>query len=340
MPSKLALVTGAAGFIGFHLSQKLLAQGYSVVGLDNLNAYYDVSLKESRLKILMRQSGFIFVKGNLHDYAFIEKTFSDFKFDYVVNLAAQAGLRYSIQNPHAYIESNVQGFLNILEGCRHHRPTHLVYASSSSVYGANKMMPFSVHQNVDHPISLYAATKKSNEMMAHAYSVLYKIPTTGLRFFNVYGPYGRPDMALFIFTKSILDSKPIDVFNHGRMKRDFTYVDDIVEGISRLIPKVAESNSQWNPFDPDPATSFAPFRLYNIGNTKPVELMYYIEILEQKLGRVAVKNLLPMQDGEVAETYSDVGDLIHDVGFKPSTPIEVGIGKFVDWYLDYYQIKK
>jgi UDP-glucuronate 4-epimerase len=339
MPSKLVLVTGSAGFIGFHLSQKLLAQGYSIVGLDNLNDYYDVTLKESRLEVLQRHSEFIFVEGNLHDRTFTEKIFSDFKFDYVVNLAAQAGLRYSIQNPHAYIESNVQGFLNILEGCRHHKPAHLVYASSSSVYGANKKMPFSVHQNVDHPISLYAATKKSNELMAHTYSVLYKIPTTGLRFFNVYGPYGRPDMALFIFTKSILEGKPIDVFNHGKMRRDFTYVDDIVEGISRLIPKTAEGNSQWDALNPDPATSFAPYRLYNIGNTKPVELMYYIEILEQKLGKKAIKNLLPMQDGEVTETYSNVDDLINDVGFKPSTPIEVGIGKFVDWYLDYYQVK-
>jgi len=340
MPSKLALVTGSAGFIGFHLSKKLLTQGYGIIGVDNLNDYYDVTLKESRLKVLQDHSGFTFVKGNLHDRVFTEKTFLDFKFDYVVNLAAQAGLRYSIQNPHAYIESNIQGFLNILEGCRHHKPIHLVYASSSSVYGANKKMPFSVHQNVDHPISLYAATKKSNELMAHTYSVLYKIPTTGLRFFNVYGPYGRPDMALFIFTKSILEGKPIDIFNHGKMRRDFTYVDDIVEGISRLIPKAAESNSKWNALDPDPGTSFAPYRLYNIGNTKPVELMYYIEILEQKLGKKAVKNFLPMQDGEVTETYSNVDDLINDVGFKPSTPIEVGIGKFVDWYLDYYQVKK
>src|SRR6478609_85786 len=325
MASKLALVTGSAGFIGFHLSLKLLTQGYRIVGLDNLNDYYDVTLKESRLQILQKHPEFTFVKGNLHDRTFIEKTFSDFKFDYVVNLAAQAGLRYSIQNPHAYIESNIQGFLNILEGCRHHKPAHLLYASSSSVYGANKKMPFSVHQNVDHPISLYAATKKSNELMAHTYSVLYKIPTTGLRFFNVYGPYGRPDMALFIFTKSILEGKPIDVFNHGKMRRDFTYIDDIVEGISRLIPTVAEGNSKWNALDPDPGTSFAPYRLYNIGNTKPVELMYYIEILEQKLGKKAIKNFLPMQDGEVTETYSNIDDLMSDVGFKPSTPIEVGI---------------
>ncbi len=339
MPSKVVLVTGSAGFIGFHLSNKLLAQGYRVVGLDNLNDYYDVALKESRLEVLRRHPDFIFIKGNLHDCVFIEKTFSDFEFDYVVNLAAQAGLRYSIQNPHAYLESNIQGFLNILEGCRHHQPKHLVYASSSSVYGANKQMPFSVHQNVDHPISLYAATKKSNELMAHTYSVLYKIPTTGLRFFNVYGPYGRPDMALFIFTKAILEGKPIDVFNYGKMRRDFTYVDDIVEGISRLVPKIAQGNPRWDAYDPDPATSFAPYRLYNIGNTKPVELLYYIEILEQKLSKKAIKNLVPMQEGEVTETYSDVDDLIDDIGFKPSTPIEVGIGKFVDWYLDYYKNK-
>ena len=339
MPPKIVLITGSAGFIGFHLSQKLLAQAYKVIGLDNVNDYYDVSLKESRLEILKKYPDFIFVKGDLHDRPFIEKTFSDYKFDYVVNLAAQAGLRYSIQNPYAYIESNIQGFLNILEGCSHHHPSHLIYASSSSVYGANKQMPFSVHQNVDHPISLYAATKKSNELMAHAYSVLYKIPTTGLRFFNVYGPYGRPDMALFIFTKSILEGKPIDVFNHGNMRRDFTYVDDVVEGISRLLSKVAEGNPQWDAYCPDTATSFAPYRLYNIGNTKPVELMYYIEILEQKLGRKAIKNLMPMQIGEVTETYSDVDDLIRDIGFKPSTSIEVGIGKFVDWYLDYYSVK-
>lgn len=340
MLSKVALVTGAAGFIGFHLSQKLLVQGYHVVGLDNLNDYYDVTLKRSRLDVLKKSPHFIFVKGDLHDRAFIAQAFSDHRFDYVVNLAAQAGLRYSIQNPYAYIESNVQGFLNILEVCRHHRPAHLIYASSSSVYGANKTMPFSVHQNVDHPISLYAATKKSNELMAHAYSVLYKIPTTGLRFFNVYGPWGRPDMALFVFTKSILEGKPIDVFNHGKMRRDFTYIDDVVEGISRLIPSVAASNPQWDAFHPDPGTSFAPYKLYNIGNTKPVELLYYIEVLEQKLGKTAIKNLVPMQDGEVTETYSDVEDLVKDVGFKPSTSIEEGIGKFVDWYVDYYQVKK
>src|SRR5579859_1530141 len=312
MPSKIVLVTGSAGFIGFHLSQKLLAQNYKVIGLDNLNDYYDVTLKESRLRILQEHPEFSFLQGNLHDRAFIEKTFSDFRFDYVVNLAAQAGLRYSIQNPHAYMDSNIVGFLNILEACRHHKPEHLVYASSSSVYGANKAMPFSVHQNVDHPISLYAATKKANELMAHTYSVLYKVPVTGLRFFNVYGPYGRPDMALFIFTKSILEGKPIDVFNHGKMRRDFTYVDDIVEGISRLVPRVAAPDPVWDAYHPDPATSFAPYRLYNIGNTKPVELMYYIETLERKLGKKALKNFLPMQDGEVTETYSDVDVLVRD----------------------------
>jgi UDP-glucuronate 4-epimerase len=339
MHSKVVLVTGSAGFIGFHLSQKLLDQNYTVIGLDNLNDYYDVALKEARLSVLKRHPLFTFVKGNLHDSVFIAKTFSDFKFDYVVNLAAQAGLRYSLQNPDAYVESNIQGFLSVLEACRKHKPAHLVYASSSSVYGANQQMPFSVHQNVDHPISLYAATKKSNELMAHSYSVLFNIPTTGLRFFNVYGPYGRPDMALFIFTRSIIEGRPIEVFNYGKMRRDFTYVDDIVEGISRLIPKVAEGNPAWDSHQPDPASSFAPYKLYNIGNTKPVELLYYIEVLEQKLGRKALKNFLPMQDGEVTETYSDVDDLINDVGFKPSTPIEVGIGKFVDWYLGYYKIK-
>lgn len=339
MSSKIVLVTGSAGFIGFHLSQKLLSQNYTVVGLDNLNDYYDVTLKQSRLKLLQQHAGFSFYQGNLHDRAFVEKIFNTTNFDYVVNLAAQAGLRYSIQNPHAYIDSNLQAFLNILEACRHHQPQHLVYASSSSVYGANKKMPFSVHQNVDHPISLYAATKKANELMAHTYSVLYKIPTTGLRFFNVYGPYGRPDMALFIFTKSILEGKPIDVFNHGKMRRDFTYVEDIVEGISRLIPNVAKSNPEWDPYNPDPATSFAPYKLYNIGNTKPVELMYYIEVIEKKLGKKAIMNFLPMQDGEVTETYSDVNDLIRDVGFKPSTTVDVGIGKFIDWYLEFYKIK-
>jgi UDP-glucuronate 4-epimerase len=340
MSSKTVLVTGAAGFIGFHLAQKLLAQNYHVVGLDNLNDYYDVSLKESRLSSLTNHINFKFIKGNLQDHQLVMSSFEEFKFDYVVNLAAQAGVRYSIQNPYLYLESNIHGFLNILEACRHHMPTHLIYASSSSVYGANKQMPFSVHHNVDHPISLYAASKKSNELMAHTYSSLFNIPTTGLRFFTVYGPYGRPDMAYFLFTKAILEGKSIDVYNQGKMKRDFTYVDDIVEGIIKLLPKVPSASSDWNASHPDPASSFAPYKLYNIGNNKPVELLAFIETLERKLGKEAVKKFLPIQDGDVPETFADVDDLMRDVGFKPATSIDVGLGKFVDWYLDYYPQKK
>jgi UDP-glucuronate 4-epimerase len=340
MPSnKIVLVTGAAGFIGFHLSQKLCGQGYQVVGLDNLNDYYDVELKKSRLKILKQNQNFSFVQLDLTDQKGINVLFADHNFNFVVNLAAQAGVRYSITNPHAYLESNLHGFLNVLEACRHHKTEHLVYASSSSVYGANRKMPFSVHHNVDHPLSLYAASKKSNELMAHTYSSLYNLPTTGLRFFTVYGPYGRPDMALFLFTKAILEGKPIDVYNHGKMLRDFTYVDDIVESISRLIPNISQPNKNWNGMTPDPATSFAPYRLFNIGNSSPVELMRYIEVIEEKLGKQAVKNLLPLQDGDVPETYADVEDLMRVVDFKPSTTIETGIGKFIDWYLDYYKIK-
>ncbi len=340
MPSKIVLVTGSAGFIGFHLSQKLLSQNFKVIGFDNLNDYYEVALKHSRLALLQQNRNFTFVKGDLQNRQLLEETFSNYKFDYVVNLAAQAGVRYSIENPYAYLESNIHGFLNILEACRNHKPAHLVYASSSSVYGANKQMPFSVHHNVDHPISLYAASKKSNELMAHTYAALYKLPTTGLRFFTVYGPYGRPDMALFIFTKAILEGKPIDVYNHGKMRRDFTYVDDIVEGIVRLLPNVPQANSSWNALQPDPSSSFAPYKLYNIGNNKPVELLYFIEALENKLGKKAVKNFLPLQDGDVPETFADVDDLISEVGFKPATSVEVGIGKFVNWYLEYYKIKK
>ncbi|HCW05852.1 MAG TPA: capsular biosynthesis protein CpsI [Cytophagales bacterium] len=339
MSSKKVLVTGAAGFIGFHLSKKLLQENFQIVGFDNLNDYYEVSLKEARLSQLRAHSNFSFVKGDLQDRSLIEKTFEEFNFDFVVNLAAQAGVRYSIQNPYAYLESNIHGFLNILEACRHHKPAHLVYASSSSVYGANKQMPFSVHHNVDHPISLYAASKKSNELMAHTYSALYNIPTTGLRFFTVYGPWGRPDMASFLFLKAILEEKPIDVFNQGKMKRDFTFVDDIVEGIFKLIPTIPRANSDWNALRPDPANSFAPYKLYNIGNNQPVELLYFIEVLEKKIGKKAIKNFLPLQDGDVPETFADVDDLIRDVGFKPSTSIEVGLGKFVDWYFDYYKIK-
>jgi UDP-glucuronate 4-epimerase len=331
------LVTGAAGFIGFHLSKRLCGLGIEVSGLDNLNDYYEVGLKESRLGILKSLSNFTFHKIDLHDKAAIDQLFSSNRFDYVVNLAAQAGVRYSITNPYAYIESNIVGFLNILEACRHHPVKHLVYASSSSVYGANRKMPFSVHDNVDHPLALYAVTKKSNELMAHSYSNLYNIPTTGLRFFTVYGPYGRPDMALFLFTKAILEGKPIDVFNNGKMRRDFTYVDDIVEGIVRLLPSVPKGNSSWRGERPDPASSFAPYKIYNIGNNQPVELLHFIEVLESKLGKTAVKNFLPLQDGDVPETYADVEDLMNDVGFTPSTSIDVGIGNFVNWYKQYYK---
>lgn len=340
MPSeKLVLVTGAAGFIGFHLSQKLCKLGYTVVGLDNLNDYYEIRLKHSRLDLLRANANFTFKEIDLTDKKGIDQLFDQYNFPYVINLAAQAGVRYSIENPYAYLESNLRGFLNVLEACRHFKTKHLIYASSSSVYGANKKMPFSVHNNVDHPLSLYAATKKSNELMAHTYSSLYNLPTTGLRFFTVYGPYGRPDMALFLFTKAILEGKPIDVYNHGKMRRDFTYVADIVESIERLISKVAQPNKDWDGMMPDPATSFAPYRIFNIGNNSPVELMRFIEVIEEKLGRKAIKNLLPLQDGDVPATFADVDDLMREVDFKPSTPIEVGIGNFIDWYVKYYNIK-
>lgn len=338
MSKKQVLVTGAAGFIGFHLSKKLIEAGFSVVGLDNVNSYYEVSLKEARLKILNGLEGFDFAKLDLADKAGLDNLFQTNSFQYVVNLAAQAGVRYSLTNPQAYIDSNIQGFLNMLEACRYNKPEHLIYASSSSVYGANKKMPFSVHHNVDHPLSLYAATKKANELMAHTYSSLYDLPTTGLRFFTVYGPYGRPDMALFLFTKSILEGKPIDVYNHGKMKRDFTYVDDIVEGIVRLLPKQPKGNASWDGNKPDPATSFAPYRVFNIGNNKPVELLRFIEVLEEKLGKKAIKKLMPIQPGDVPETYADIEALENEVGFRPSTSIEDGIGKFVDWYKEYYKI--
>jgi len=332
------LITGSAGFIGFHLSKRLLGQGNSVVGLDNLNEYYDINLKKFRLNELKGDPKFTFHKLDLVDRNGIEKLFSENNFDYVVNLAAQAGVRYSLEHPHAYVNSNVVGFLNILEGCRHSDIKHLVFASSSSVYGANTMMPFSVHQNVDHPISLYAATKKSNELMAHAYSSLYKLPCTGLRFFTVYGPLGRPDMAPFLFTKAILEQRPIDVFNQGKMKRDFTYIDDIVEGVVRVTVNIPGPDTGWNSDKPDPATSYAPYRLYNIGNNNSIELLKFIEVLEDCLGKKAEKNLLPMQPGDVHETCADVDDLI-SIGFKPSTPIEKGIKKFVEWYLGYYSKK-
>ena len=331
------LITGTAGFIGFHLAMRLCSEGKTVVGYDNVNDYYSVSLKRDRLAQLQALPNFTFVEGNLEDKPAVEEVFQTYKPQVVVNLAAQAGVRYSIENPDVYIQSNVVGFLNILEGCRHHNVEHLVYASSSSVYGANTDMPFSVHQNVDHPLSLYAATKKSNELMAHTYSNLYGMRTTGLRFFTVYGPWGRPDMALFLFTKAILEGKPIKVFNHGKMLRDFTYVADIVEGITRLIPNYPEPNPEWTGNKPDPGTSFVPYKVYNIGNHSPVELSHFIEVIEDKLGKKAEKELLPIQDGDVAATYANVDDLMQDVGFKPNTPIEEGIGNFIEWYREYYK---
>lgn len=332
------LVTGAAGFIGFHLCQRLLARGDQVVGLDNLNDYYDVSLKKARLTQLEGQTNFRFVRLDLADRVGIAALFAAEGFDKVVNLAAQAGVRYSLENPHAYVDSNLVGFINILEGCRHHQVKHLVYASSSSVYGANTRMPFSIHHNVDHPVSLYAATKKANELMAHTYAHLYGLPCTGLRFFTVYGPWGRPDMALFLFTKAILEGRPIDVYNYGKMRRDFTFVDDIVEGVVRVTDRIAPTNPDWNGDLPDPGTSAAPYRLYNIGNNNPVELMDLIGTLEKALGKKAEKKLLPIQPGDVPATYADVEALTADVGFKPATPIEVGVGRFVTWYRDYYQV--
>ena len=331
------LVTGAAGFIGFYVSKRLMERGDEVVGLDNLNDYYDVGLKKARLAQLEGRRGFRFVQTALEDRSGISALFREGRFDRVINLAAQAGVRYSIVNPYAYVDSNLVGFINILEGCRHHHVRHLVFASSSSVYGANTKMPFSIHHNVDHPVSLYAATKKANELMAHTYSHLYKLPCTGLRFFTVYGPWGRPDMALFLFTKAILEDRPIDVYNYGKMQRDFTYIDDIVEGVVRVADKVAEADPGWSGDLPDPGTSPAPYRIYNIGNNNPVELMRFIEVLEDTIGKKAKKNLLPIQPGDVPATYADVDDLMRDVGFKPSTPIEEGIKRFVEWYKGYYR---
>ena len=329
-------MTGAAGFIGFHVSRRLLDRGDEVVGLDNLNDYYDVRLKHDRLAQLEGRARFRFVKADVADRDAVERLFDAEKPDLVIHLAAQAGVRYSVQNPHAYADSNLVGFLNILEGGRHHGIKHLAYASSSSVYGANTAMPFSVHHNVDHPVSLYGATKKANELMAHAYSHLYRLPTTGLRFFTVYGPWGRPDMALFKFTQSILAGRPIDVYNYGRMQRDFTYIDDIAEGVVRVADHVPEPNPAWSADAPDPGTSRAPYKIYNIGNHQPVELLYFIEVLESCLGRKAEKNLLPIQPGDVPATYADVDDLMRDVGFQPATPIEEGIARFVAWYREYY----
>lgn len=332
------MVTGTAGFIGSHLALKLLERGDEVIGIDNLNDYYDVNLKLSRLARIKDYPGFTDVRLDIADRAGIEAVFKQYHPQKVVNLAAQAGVRYSLENPHAYIDSNIVGFINILEGCRHYNVEHLVYASSSSVYGANESMPFSVHDNVDHPLSLYAASKKANELMAHTYSNLYRLPTTGLRFFTVYGPWGRPDMALFLFTKAILAGEKIKVFNYGKHRRDFTYIDDIVEGVTRTLDHNAQANPDWNGLSPDPGTSKAPWRVYNIGNHNPVELMAYIETLERYLGKTAEKELLPLQPGDVPDTYADVEALVNDVGYKPSTSIEQGIRRFVEWYLAYYQV--
>jgi UDP-glucuronate 4-epimerase len=332
------LVTGAAGFIGFFTAKKLLERGDTVVGLDNFNDYYDVSLKEARAAVLAGYDNFSMARINLEDRDAMEKLFKDEGFDKVVHLAAQAGVRYSIENPHSYIESNIVGTLHILEGCRHHDVQHLVYASSSSVYGANTTMPFSIHQNVDHPLALYGATKKANELMAHTYSNLYNLPTTGLRFFTVYGPFGRPDMALFMFTKNIIEGKPIDVFNYGKHRRDFTYIDDIVEGVVRTMDHTAEPNPDWDAAEPDPGTSRAPYRIYNIGNQEPVELMRYIELIEENVGKKAEKNMLPLQPGDVPDTYADTSDLANDIDYQPATPTEEGVKNFVDWYVDYYNV--
>lgn len=334
---KKILVTGAAGFIGFHLCRRLLEAGFSVTGIDNLNDYYDVNLKIARLAQLEGKTNFRFEKISLEDREGTASLFRKGNFDMVINLAAQAGVRYSLLNPYAYIDSNVNGFLNILEGCRHNKIHHLVFASSSSVYGANTKMPFSVHHNVDHPVSLYAATKKANELMAHSYSSLYKLPCTGLRFFTVYGPWGRPDMAYFLFTKAIMEDRPIQVFNYGKMQRDFTYIDDIVEGVLRVLHIIPESNPDWHGDNPDSATSYAPYKIYNMGNNKPIELSLFIETLEKCIGKKAEKNLLPIQPGDVPATYADVDELIKDVGFQPATPIEEGLKKFVEWYKAYYE---
>ncbi|HEU20723.1 MAG TPA: NAD-dependent epimerase [Deltaproteobacteria bacterium] len=352
------LVTGAAGFIGFHLTKRLLENGDNVIGIDNLSDYYDVTLKQARLAIIEKYSNFTFHKLDIADRRAMESLFANGTpdnstssnspsafsgdrepplFDMVVHLAAQAGIRYSLINPHSYVESNLVGFMNILEGCRHGKVKHLVFASSSSVYGANTKMPFSVHDNVDHPISLYAATKKANELMAHSYAALYNIPCTGLRFFTVYGPWGRPDMALFLFTKAILNGASIDVFNHGNMKRDFTYIDDIIEGVIRAMDRIPQSDDTWDSNSADPGTSFAPYKIYNIGNNNPVDLMEFIETLEDSLHSKVKKNYLSLQAGDVPCTYADVDDLMRDVGFKPETPIEKGIGKFVEWYREYYR---
>jgi UDP-glucuronate 4-epimerase len=349
------LITGTAGFIGFHVAKRMIAEGWNVTGLDSVNDYYDVTLKYDRLEACGISRDLVsynkvvpasivpnykFIQLKLEDRDNLHQLFTNQKFDVVIHLAAQAGVRYSLTNPYAYIDSNITGFVNILECCRHHRVAHLAYASSSSVYGANEAVPFSTSQVVDHPISLYAASKKSNELMAHVYSHLFGLPTTGIRFFTVYGPWGRPDMALSLFTKAILEDEPVLVFNNGLMERDFTYVDDIVEGVFRVVQHPATSNPEWTGLLPDPATSMAPYRIYNIGNNAPVKLMDFVETIEKKLGKKANKQLMPMQPGDVSKTYADVSDLIKDLGYKPATPLETGISNFVDWYLDYYKVKQ
>ncbi len=338
MAAEQILVTGAAGFIGFHVAQRLLQAGRRVVGVDNLNDYYDPALKQARLNLLRNDERFRFTRLDLADQAATASLFDDEGFPVVVHLAAQAGVRYSLQNPQAYISANMQGFANVLEGCRHNGCRHLLFASSSSVYGANTKLPFSVHDNVDHPVSLYAASKKSNELMAHAYSHLFRLPATGLRFFTVYGPWGRPDMAMYLFAKAILEGKPIKLFNHGRMQRDFTYIDDIVEAIVRLIDRVPQPDPAWSGDKPDPSSSTAPWRIYNIGNNKPEELMHVVEVLERALGRSAIKELAPIEPGDVPATFADVDDLMRDVGFRPSTSIEDGVDRFVQWFKDYHQL--
>jgi len=337
---KTVLVTGAAGFIGFHLAGRLLKDGCQVIGVDNMNDYYDVSLKKDRLSILNGHKGFSFFQTDLSDQKGLEKIFAQNQVEVVVNLAAQAGVRYSLTNPQAYVDSNLVGFVNILECCRHNKSVkHLVFASSSSVYGANTKMPFSIHHNVDHPVSLYAASKKANELMAHTYSHLFGLSCTGLRFFTVYGPWGRPDMALFLFTKAIINNEPIKVFNHGNMRRDFTYIDDIVEGVVRVMAKPPQPDTNWDSNSPDPGTSYVNYKVYNIGNNQPVELMKYVEVIEEALGKKAEKIFLDLQPGDVPATYADVDDLIKDVGFKPSTSIEDGIQRFIEWYKEYYHIQ-
>jgi len=338
MRMKKILVTGAAGFIGFHLSRRFLMAGHSVIGVDNLNNYYDVNLKEARLRLLEDNDDFHFIRMDIADREDMASLFKREAPAIVVHMAAQAGVRYSLVNPQAYLDSNLAGFLNILEGCRHQACEHLVFASSSSVYGANTKMPFSVHHNVDHPVSLYAATKKANELMAHAYAALYKLPCTGLRFFTVYGPWGRPDMALFLFTKAILEDRPIDVYNAGKMQRDFTYIDDIAEGVFRVTGRIPEPDAKWRGDNPDPATSFAPYKIYNIGNSRPVELLDFIKTLEKLLGKKARINLLPMQPGDVPRTFADIDDLMKDVSFKPATSVDDGIKRFIEWYREYYKV--